>query len=123
MVLLKKERNRKIYDSDIKKYTSQKEILKYIQELKDIKIIDENNKDISLKYIVKLLSNSGDNILLSYLLKQSSNFFIKRKILDLKQKHENEKELILHIKRERILEKFGYEKATISLIKIFINSL
>lgn len=47
MILIKKEKDNRLYDSSLKKYITLREILKYIQKDQHIKVIDGENKDIT----------------------------------------------------------------------------
>lgn len=59
-MLIKKEKDRKFYNSTIKKYITLKEIFSYINNKIYFKVIDENNKDISEKTCISSFLKYGD---------------------------------------------------------------
>lgn len=81
MIIIKKEKDRKYYDSSKKKYVTLSDLANYLTAGKTIKVIDYQGKDISSQTIVRILAKTSNPKLINDMVtKSSSNFSNKMEL-------------------------------------------
>jgi len=69
MIIIKKEKDSKYYDSSLKKYINLKEILAYYESGAVIKVIDCSNREITEKVVLQAIIKHKETTYLKELIK------------------------------------------------------
>ena len=87
MNIIKKYSNRRLYDTNTKKYITQEDVVKLIKEQKDFKVIDaDSEKDITSTVLTQIIldkENSGTNLIPVDFLKQIILYYENNKSNDM----------------------------------------
>ena len=87
MNIIKKYSNRRLYDTNTKKYITQEDVVQLIKEQKDFKVIDaDSEKDITSTVLTQIIldkENSGTNLIPVDFLKQIILYYENNKSNDM----------------------------------------